>query len=234
MRVPDSPLIERVTVTEGLDVADDWIVEHAGPGDVVITSDIPLADRCVKRGARVLAPTGRPFTEASIGNDLATRNLMTELRDTGQIRGGGRAVHQAGPLPLPGRARHRHPGDPPHGPLGPVTAQGIAACDADARSLPPHGEEFHARIPPKGRPGGHAERGLVARAGTRRQSHPQCHLAPATHCQPCRAPTQRPRWPCGTPPTCRRVGRRQPAAALRPRRAASSSPCRAVSTTLAR
>jgi uncharacterized protein YaiI (UPF0178 family) len=90
MRVPDSPLIELVTVTDGLDVADDWIVERAVVGDVVITSDIPLADRCVKRGARVIAPNGRPFTEASIGNDLATRNLMTELRDTGQIRGGGR------------------------------------------------------------------------------------------------------------------------------------------------
>ena len=89
MRVPDSPLIERVTVTEGLDVADDWIVEHAGIGDIVVTADIPLADRCVKRGARVLAPTGRPFTPESIGNDLATRNLLTELRDTGQIRGGG-------------------------------------------------------------------------------------------------------------------------------------------------
>ncbi len=91
IRVPDSPLIERVTVTDGLDIADDWIVEHAGPGDIVITADIPLADRCIKGGARVLAPNGRPFTTASIGNDLATRNLLTELRDTGQIRGGGRA-----------------------------------------------------------------------------------------------------------------------------------------------
>lgn len=90
LRVPASALIERVTVTEGLDVADDWIAQRAGVGDIVITADIPLADRCVKRGARVLAPTGRPFTEASIGNDLATRNLLTELRDTGQIRGGGR------------------------------------------------------------------------------------------------------------------------------------------------
>ena len=90
MRIPDSPLIERVTVTEGLDVADDWIVAHAGVGDIVVTADIPLADRCVKKGARVLAPTGRPFTPESIGNDLATRNLLTELRDTGQIRGGGR------------------------------------------------------------------------------------------------------------------------------------------------
>ena len=90
MRIPDLPLIERVTVTEGLDVADDWIVAHAGVGDIVVTADIPLADRCVKKGARVLAPTGRPFTPESIGNDLATRNLLTELRDTGQIRGGGR------------------------------------------------------------------------------------------------------------------------------------------------
>lgn len=91
MRVPDSPLIERVTVTEGLDVADDWIATRAGPGDVVVTADVPLADRCVKAGARVIAPSGRPFTASSIGNDLATRNLLTELRDTGQIRGGGRA-----------------------------------------------------------------------------------------------------------------------------------------------
>jgi len=90
MRVPESPLVERVTVTEGLDVADDWIATHAGPGDVVVTADVPLADRCVKAGARVLAPNGRPFTKDSIGNDIATRNLLTELRDTGQIRGGGR------------------------------------------------------------------------------------------------------------------------------------------------
>jgi uncharacterized protein YaiI (UPF0178 family) len=90
LRVPDTALVERVTVTEGLDQADDWIAEHAGPGDVVVTADVPLAARCVRRGARVIAPTGRPFTEASIGDDLATRNLLTELRDTGQIRGGGR------------------------------------------------------------------------------------------------------------------------------------------------
>jgi uncharacterized protein YaiI (UPF0178 family) len=90
LRVPDTALVERVTVTEGLDQADDWIAEHAGPGDVVVTADVPLAARCVKRGARVIAPTGRPFTEASIGDDLATRNLLTELRDTGRIRGGGR------------------------------------------------------------------------------------------------------------------------------------------------
>jgi uncharacterized protein YaiI (UPF0178 family) len=90
LRVPQSPLIERVTVTEGLDRADDWIAERCGPGDVVITTDIPLADRCVKAGARVIAPNGRPFTPDSIGADLAVRNLMTVLRETGEITGGGR------------------------------------------------------------------------------------------------------------------------------------------------
>ncbi len=88
--VPDSPLIERVIVSEGLDRADDWIAERAGPGDVVVTADVPLAHRCVTAGARVLAPTGKAFTAASIGNDLASRNLMTELRETGAIQGGGR------------------------------------------------------------------------------------------------------------------------------------------------
>lgn len=90
MRIPETPLIERVVVTEGLDRADDWIAERSGPGDVVITADVPLADRCVKAGARVIAPNGRPFTPDSIGSDLAMRNLMTELRETGQIRSGGR------------------------------------------------------------------------------------------------------------------------------------------------
>lgn len=91
MRLPESPLIERVIVTEGLDRADDWIAERAGAGDVVVTSDVPLADRCVKAGTRVLSPTGRPFTEASIGQDLAVRNLMTGLREAGEISGGGRS-----------------------------------------------------------------------------------------------------------------------------------------------
>lgn len=90
MRIPESPLILRVTVTEGLDRADDWIAERCGRGDIVIATDVPLADRCVKAGARVIAPTGRPFTESSIGSDLAVRNLMTVLRETGEIQGGGR------------------------------------------------------------------------------------------------------------------------------------------------
>lgn len=90
MRVPDTPLITLVTVTEGLDRADDWIAERIETGDVAITTDVPLADRCVKRGARVIAPNGRPFTEASIGADLATRNLMTALREAGEITSGSR------------------------------------------------------------------------------------------------------------------------------------------------
>ena len=90
IRTPPDPLIERVIVPDGLDVADDWIAERVGPGDIAITSDVPLASRCVKRGARVIAHDGRPFTTASIGNDLATRNLMTTLRETGQMTGGGR------------------------------------------------------------------------------------------------------------------------------------------------
>ena len=90
LRLPDSPLIELVLVEEGLDRADDWIAVRAGRGDVVVTTDVPLADRCVKAGARVIAGNGRAFTPESIGSDLATRNLMTSLRETGEIRGGGR------------------------------------------------------------------------------------------------------------------------------------------------
>lgn len=90
MRVPDNPLLTLITVTEGLDVADDWIAEQAGEGDIVITADIPLAARAVKKGARVIGSSGHAFTEDSIGETLATRNLMTELRETGEIRGGGR------------------------------------------------------------------------------------------------------------------------------------------------
>jgi uncharacterized protein YaiI (UPF0178 family) len=90
LRVPQSPQILRVIVTEGLDRADDWIAERVRPGDIAVTADVPLADRCVKRGARVIAPNGRPFTPSSIGSDLATRNLLTVLRETGEIRGSGR------------------------------------------------------------------------------------------------------------------------------------------------
>jgi uncharacterized protein YaiI (UPF0178 family) len=88
IQVPREPLIERVVVAEGMNVADDWIAERARPGVVVVTSDIPLAGRCVKLGATVMAPNGRPFTEDSIGMTLATRNLMEELRSAGAVTGG--------------------------------------------------------------------------------------------------------------------------------------------------
>ncbi len=91
------PWLRLQVVAEGLDKADDWIAETATMGDVVITSDVPLAARCVKTGARVLAPTGREFSEASIGMDLAARNLMTDLRSanpTESFGGGPRAFSQ--------------------------------------------------------------------------------------------------------------------------------------------
>jgi uncharacterized protein len=72
-----------VIVSEGPDVADDWIVEHAGASDIVITADIPLAGRCVRKGAAVIGPTGKPFTDDSIGMALATRDLLTDLRSAG-------------------------------------------------------------------------------------------------------------------------------------------------------
>jgi uncharacterized protein len=81
-------LIERVVVGAGMDEADYWIAERARAGDIVITADVPLASRCVKAGAEVIAPSGKPFTEASIGMALATRNLMDSLRSAGEITGG--------------------------------------------------------------------------------------------------------------------------------------------------
>jgi hypothetical protein len=90
IRVPQDPLIERIAAGSGMDAADDWIAERAGPGDIVVTSDIPLASRCVKAGAEVIAPNGKPFTEQSIGMTLAVRNLMTDLRSSGEITGGPR------------------------------------------------------------------------------------------------------------------------------------------------
>jgi uncharacterized protein YaiI (UPF0178 family) len=79
-RVPDHALIERVTVSGAFDAADDWIAERARPGAVVVTGDILLADRCLKAGAAVIAPNGRPFTPASIGGAIATRAIMADLR----------------------------------------------------------------------------------------------------------------------------------------------------------
>jgi uncharacterized protein YaiI (UPF0178 family) len=91
LQVPQDPLIERVVVSSGFDAADNWIAERAGRGSIVITADIPLASRCVKAGAEVIGPTGKPFTEASVGMALATRNLMEDLRAMGEVTGGPRA-----------------------------------------------------------------------------------------------------------------------------------------------
>jgi uncharacterized protein YaiI (UPF0178 family) len=88
IRVPLLPSIERIVVGAGSDAADDWIAARARAGAIVVTSDIPLASRCVKAGAEVLSATGKRFTEASIGMALAARDLMDHLRSTGETTGG--------------------------------------------------------------------------------------------------------------------------------------------------
>jgi uncharacterized protein YaiI (UPF0178 family) len=88
IRIPFDTRVEMVVVTGGFDAADDWIVEHTTAGDIVITADILLADRCVKKQVRVLGPKGVEFTEDSIGSAVATRELMSNLRHMGEMRGG--------------------------------------------------------------------------------------------------------------------------------------------------
>lgn len=88
IRIPDHPLISREVVSDGFDAADDWIAEQAGAKTVVVTADILLADRCLKAGATVIAPTGKPFTTASIGAAVATRAIMADLRAGGEQIGG--------------------------------------------------------------------------------------------------------------------------------------------------
>ena len=97
MRVPKGDSVELVVVDDQFDAADDWIVEHVLENDIVISGDIPLADRCLKKGARVLGPRGRVFTEDSIGGAIATRDLLSYLRGLGEITGG----------PAPFEKRHR-------------------------------------------------------------------------------------------------------------------------------
>lgn len=80
IRVPQHPLVAREVVSDGFDAADDWIAERAGADAVVVTTDILLADRCLKAGSVVIAPTGKPFTTASIGSAVATRAIMADLR----------------------------------------------------------------------------------------------------------------------------------------------------------
>jgi uncharacterized protein YaiI (UPF0178 family) len=87
MRLDASPLITRVVVQEGPDAADDWIAERIGASDIAVTADIPLAARCLKAGAKVIGPTGKPFDQGSIGMALAMRDLQSHLRETGESRG---------------------------------------------------------------------------------------------------------------------------------------------------
>ena len=99
MRVPKERWIVLEVVEDGFDAADDWIVEHVQPCDIVVTADIPLANRCLKEGAFVIGPTGKLFTEHNIGEAVATRDLLSELRGAGAIT--------AGPPPLQKRDRSR-------------------------------------------------------------------------------------------------------------------------------
>ena len=89
MKIPSNARTKMVVVRDGhLDAADDWIVEHVSLNDIVITADIPLADRCIKIGARVLGPKGEEFTEDNVGDSMATRELMQTLRQMGAAKGG--------------------------------------------------------------------------------------------------------------------------------------------------
>lgn len=99
MRIPRERRISLEVVEDGLDAADDWIVEHVQPDDIVVTADIPLASRCLKKGAHVIGTNGKPFTEDNIGHVVATRDLLFGLRETGEVTGG--------PPPLQRRDRSR-------------------------------------------------------------------------------------------------------------------------------
>ncbi len=99
IRVPDDPLVEMVVVSGHFDAADAWIAERVTENDVAVTSDIPLASLCIGKGARVLDPKGKVFTEESIGDALANRELMAYLRESGEITGG--------PAPFEPRDRSR-------------------------------------------------------------------------------------------------------------------------------
>jgi uncharacterized protein len=98
LRVPADPLF-KVVVRTGFGAADDWIAGQVGPGDIVVTADVPLAARCVAKGAPVLSPKGQPFTENDIGAAVATRDLMEELRQGGIVTGG--------PAPMTAKDRSR-------------------------------------------------------------------------------------------------------------------------------
>ena len=94
MNVPRDPRHELVVVNDSFDAADNWIAERAGPGDIVVTADIPLADRSLKKGAAVIGNTGIPFTMASIGMAMANRELLQNLRAMGEVTGGPKPMSQ--------------------------------------------------------------------------------------------------------------------------------------------
>jgi uncharacterized protein len=99
MRIPNEPWIRLQVVTDGFDAADDWIVDHLKPHDIVITADILLAGRCIEKDARAISPMGKTFTEDNIGDAIASRNLLAELRGAGEFTGG--------PPPIQKRDRSR-------------------------------------------------------------------------------------------------------------------------------
>jgi uncharacterized protein YaiI (UPF0178 family) len=88
MRIPQESWLSLQIVKDGLDAADDWIVEQVQSNDIVITADIPLADRCLKKDASVIGNTGKPFTKDNIADAVATRDLLTNIRSSGEITGG--------------------------------------------------------------------------------------------------------------------------------------------------
>ena len=100
MWTPDAGRVELVLVDDGLDAADDWVAERASEGDIVFTNDIPLAARCLKNGARVIGSKGKEFTDDSIGSALASRELLSQLREMGEMTGG--------PAPLEKKDRSRY------------------------------------------------------------------------------------------------------------------------------
>ncbi len=99
MRIPNEQWLALEVVEGGFDAADDWIAEHVQPHDIVVTADILLANRCLKKDARVIGTTGKPFTDNNIGDAVATRDLLAVLRETGEVMGG--------PPPLKKRDRSR-------------------------------------------------------------------------------------------------------------------------------
>jgi uncharacterized protein YaiI (UPF0178 family) len=114
LRVPADKSVELV-VRPGFSAADDWIAEQVGPGDIVVTADIPLAARCLAKEARVLSPKGHPFTDNDIGSALAMRELMDELRQGGAVSGG------PAPIPVPVEARRGDQRGSPSLPAAAVT-----------------------------------------------------------------------------------------------------------------